>query len=340
MYMVKLEKGNKYIDNVPMLKWGEWRDNTYCGSIAMAANILDIPASYEYIMGVSGLCYRFAMKPDSCPSSALVQNGTVWDENINKALGIEMYSMDDDIKRDENVKNSISSGVPVICMGQIGPPEWGIIAGYSENDKTFFGRSYFDSQNIHPSNPYFSNDNIFYTENNYCCANDYPGVYPKLFMRFFDRSCAKDEPIELLKKSLEICLKYYEHNEFNECKFGESAINILIDNLKKSDRGSENYHLGILADARCSAYVYLKESASLLKGKNQEKLKNVSLLYKSVKDRIISVVPYEMLTDAFNGNPKEPWNSDICKKLIDVLYEIIDTEKQIQILVKDILANW
>ena len=40
-------------------------------------------------------------------------------------------------------RENIDRGLPIICMGQYRPPEWGLITGYTTDGK-FFGRSYFD----------------------------------------------------------------------------------------------------------------------------------------------------------------------------------------------------
>lgn len=347
-YAVKYFNGVKYIDGVPMLKWGKWQDNTYCGSIAAVAEILNIPTSYEHLMGVSGLCYRFAMKPDWCPSSALAQNGSVFDESIKSFIGKDMYGITDETERNDNVKKNIGAGVPVICLGQIGSPEWGIITGYSEDGDVFFGRSYFDPQNIIVSQQYYQADNVYFTENNYRHAKNYPGFYPEGFLKFFDKDYTKNTPIKSLKKSLESCVQYYNHNEFNGCRFGRAAFDVLIDGFRKDDGEYDclcqnaNYHLGVLVDARRCAHVYLDESAALLSGEKQNSLREISAMYKTIYDSILSVVPYQMLSEefAFGGSTKEPWNFDIRKELADTILRTEDMEAQILIIVKDILDKW
>jgi len=44
---VRTANGGSYIDGIPMLKWGEWRDNTYCGCITALLNATGVPVSYE-----------------------------------------------------------------------------------------------------------------------------------------------------------------------------------------------------------------------------------------------------------------------------------------------------
>ena len=346
-YTVKTANGGSYIDGVPALRWGEWRDNTYIGCIAAAMEALGEPVSYETLMGVSGLCYRFAMKPDWCPCAAMAQVSTVWDTQIQGITGIKQYSLASNSRRNKRVRQNLDAGIPVLGVGLTDAPEWHMLTGYE--DKAYFGRSYFDTQNTIPTSRYFKPDNnIFHTENNYRRAVHYPGEYPKGLLRFFDKPCKKAEPLALLKKSLEACLMYNAHGACGDTVFGEAAYRLLIEGLGKSDevwvafRRNENYHIGCLVDARRCAYVYLRESAALLKGSSREKLLKLAESYQSIVDDILAVVPYEMLNEAFafNGNSEEPWSMEIRKGLVKALCKAMDAEKRIQADVKDILAHW
>jgi hypothetical protein len=344
-YTVKTTNGGNYIDGVPLLRWGQWRDNTYCGCIAAVTEVLGTPVSYETLMGVSGICYRFAMKPDWCPSAAMAQVGTVWDEQIQGATGIKQYSLASNSRRNKRVRANLDSAIPVLGCGLIGEPEWDMLTGYTE--KLFFGRSYFDTQRTNPASRYLRSDNLLHTKNNYHRAVHYPGEYPKGLLRFFDKPCKKAEPLALLKKSLEACLMYNAHGTCGDTVFGEAAYRILIEGLEKSDeawassRRNENYHIGCLADARRCAHVYLRDSAALLTG-NKEKLLGIAEGYQSIVDDILAVVPYEMLNEAFafNGHSEEPWSMEMRQGLVKALCKAIDTEKRIQADVKDILENW
>ena len=346
-YSVKTADNGRYIDGVPMLNWGEWKDNTYCGAIALAAAVVGIPVSYEYLMGVSGLCYRFAMRPNWCPGSALVQNGTVWDDSIYAALGLELYSIPDAEQRDKRVMENLDAGRPVLCMGQIGPPEWGLLTGYAENGRTFFGRSYFDAQKTNPDSPFYSSDNIFHTQNRYRRAVDYPGTYPDCFVKFFDKPCRQKAPVELLTQSLQACLEYFTHGEVNECRFGAAAYQILIDGLLKEEeeyksfRRNENYHVGVLVDARRSAQVYLEESAVLAGGSAGKKLLETAALYRELCDGILAVVPYNRLSEqfAFNAGPEESWDRDTRVRLAAALREAVSIERSVQTVAKDVLRE-
>ena len=346
-YAVKTANGGSYIDGVPMLEWGQWRDNTYIGCIAAVMEVLGAPVSYETLMGVSGLCYRFAMKPDWCPSATMAQVGTVWDDQINALIGYKMYSIKSDGKRDKQVRANLAAGRPVLGVGLTDEPDWHMLTGYSEN--AFFGRSYFDTQLTNPASRYYNPErNIFHTENNYRRAVQYPGEYPQDLLRFFDKPCEKAQLRALLKKSLEICLAYSTHKPTYGAVFGEAALRVLMEGFGKSDgewaesRRNENYHVGCLADARRAAYVYLRESAALLRGANREKLLGVAEAYRSIADELLAVLPYAMLNEAFafNGSSAEPWSGDIRLGLAAALRKAIDTEKIIQGCVKEILDHW
>lgn len=56
---VKTDGDGTYIDGIPPLKWGQWRDCVYSGAIEVLLGALGIPASYEHIAGLSGSAYRF-----------------------------------------------------------------------------------------------------------------------------------------------------------------------------------------------------------------------------------------------------------------------------------------
>ncbi|MCL2298858.1 MAG: hypothetical protein FWC27_01770, partial [Firmicutes bacterium] len=48
-YTVKTANGGSYIDGVPMLRWGEWRDCTYGGALALIFDAIGVKTSYEEI---------------------------------------------------------------------------------------------------------------------------------------------------------------------------------------------------------------------------------------------------------------------------------------------------
>ena len=339
-YAVLSANGGSYIDGAPVLEWGKWRDNTYCGCIAAVMEILGGPVSYETLMGVSGLCYRIGLKVSLDPSSEIPQNGDVWDDQICAAIGYKMGVHVNENGRRKRVRENLNAGRPVLGMGLFADPEWEILTGYDK--KSFFGRSYFHTQTP------LSRRQLPDMPGGYLRAKNYPGVHPKGFLRFFDEPCEKAAPPALLKKSLEICLAYWSHEPRADNRFGEAAYRLLIENLEKSDEiwaensGCANYHIGCLADARRSAYIYLRDSAPLLHDHNRKKLLEIAGAYRSIADDILAVTPYEMLNVAWAQGGAAPgaWSGEIRRALAAALERAIETEKRIQLTVKDILANW
>lgn len=87
---MKTANGGSYIDGVPMLKWGEWRDCTYGGTLALIFDVIGIETSYEEIMGLSGSCYKIIMADNWDPGSEMPQVGVNCEYNAPKRSGL-MY---------------------------------------------------------------------------------------------------------------------------------------------------------------------------------------------------------------------------------------------------------
>lgn len=77
-YAVIASSGGSYIDRIPMLKWGEWKDNSYCGCVTALLNAAGIPVSYEEVMGLSGVCWQAIMRDDWDPSSQTIKNASLF----------------------------------------------------------------------------------------------------------------------------------------------------------------------------------------------------------------------------------------------------------------------
>ena len=340
-YEVKTENGGSYIGGVPALRWGAWRDNTYCGCIAAVTEILGAPVSYETLMGVSGICYRLGLKTSLDPSSGMPQNGQIWDDRINAAIGYKMYALRDERRRNQRVRENLDAGRPVLCVGAMCEPEWELLTGYDGH--CFFGRSYFDTQGTPQDRP-----EELRTPHAYLRASNYPGWVPKSLTRFFDKPCKKEEPLRLLQKSLEACLMYFTHEPRGDARFGEAAYRILIDGLEAGDGDWGQYsgnvisRLRDLADARRSAYVYLRDCAPLLRGSNRAKLRGVAEACRSIADDVLALVPYAHMSPAWSsGNDSaKDWDSEFRQTLADALGRALDTEKTVQLAVKGILAHW
>ena len=84
-----------FIDGVPLLEWGKWRDCTYAGSVTTLFSTMGIGATYEQIMGLSASAFRFALNDEWNPSSTMLQVGINSEDNCNRCFGVEVYEIED-----------------------------------------------------------------------------------------------------------------------------------------------------------------------------------------------------------------------------------------------------
>lgn len=341
-YEVKTANGGSYIDGVPMLRWGEWQDNTYCGCVTALLNAAGIPASYEEVMGLSGVCYKAIMRYDWDPSSEIPQNGLMCEKNVGDAFGISVYTIQEEKEVWRQAKIGINNGFLVLLLGGRFEGEWTLACGYAvENgEDKFFGRTYFDYQV--DSVP----QNEIYTENKYFYSNGFPGWYPGALTRFYDKKCDPISRKQALKVSLKTCIKMFEQPPGEHHIFGYDAYDVLIggfelDNAEYQEKcRNDQYHIGSLQDARRAAYVYLNANAGLLDGKNQAKLTETARLYKTMLDNLLAAVPYEKTSSVFNGSSDPVWNKKQRSELVSALRENKKLEVQARVIIAEILENW
>lgn len=356
-YETKTANGGRYIDGVPTLKWGQWKDSSYCGSVAALLNTAGVSVSYEDVMGWSGVCYQALMCNDWDPSSQMPQNGLLCEKNVGDALGISVYTLQDENGIREQATKSIDNGIPVLLVGGRWAPEWTLACGYAvENgDVKFFGRTYFDCQNHNVSEKVIEGQstnvpgNEIYTENAYFYLNGFPGWFPGALTRFYDRTCEPISRKQALKVSLEICIKMFEQPPGEHHRFGYDAYDVLISGFELDEADyqakctCDQYHIGSMQDARRAAYIYLESSAGLLGGGNREKLGEVAKLYKKMLDNLFAAVPYDETSPIFNTKTtvmNNTFNATQRRALADALTANKQLEKQARVIVTDILASW
>ena len=341
-YDVKFENGGSYIDGIPMLKWGEWKDSSYAGCVTALLNAIGIPVSYEEVMGLSGVCYQMIMCDNWDPSSQMPQNGLQCENNVGAALGISVYTLSDENEIREQAKKSIDNGVPLLLVGGRSEPEWTLACGYAieRSQCKFFGRTYFD---LEPKNV---PENEIYTANQYYYFNGFPGWFPEGLTRFYDRKCQPIPQKTALKVSLETCVKMFEQSSSQNHKYGYDAYDLLIRGFRLTEKeykekcGCGPYHIGCLMDARRAAYIYLSESAQILDGENKTLLSKAANLYRSMLINLTEVIPYEKTSIYIYHDLFPSWDNATRDKLSDVLTENVALEKQVRTIVKEILENW
>jgi RNA polymerase sigma factor (sigma-70 family) len=322
------------IKGVPKLKWGEWKDCSYCGAVTALVNTIGVPVTYEEVMGMSGACYRICMKDDWCPSSGMPQCGYDVETPLYKALGFEVYGIDDEKQRRQTVVECIDRGLPVLCCGQRDEPEWGLLTGYAEGGQVLFGRTYFDYHGPR-------GDGAF-TDDSYYLADKYPGY----IVTFFDRRCPVISRPEALKQSLETCIGTLNQGpgEHGYTR-GYQAYELWIRGLENPDKfkefpaGTNGYHIDQLRDARRCAYIYLEQSLPLLEGENRARLAKAAGLYRAMFDKLMAVAPYEGTETSFNAKP-EDWDMGKRKEFANVLRELCALERQVEVEFRAMLDEW
>jgi len=353
-YERKTANGGSYIDGIPLLRWGEWRDSSYCGCETALLNAAGFDVSYEEVMGLSGVCWQTIMRADWDPSSQMPQNGRLCEQNVGNALGIAVYTLRDEKKIRKQAKKSLDAGIPVLLVEGRWAPEWNIACGYAlENGaEKFFGRTYFDCQ--HTENPQntiehqaaqVAADEI-HTENGYVLLNKFPGCAPQALTRFYDKSCKPIPRKDALRVSLETCLAMFELPRGEHHAFGGDAYDILIEGLSQEDEayraqcGNDQYHIGSLMDARRAAYVYLESSADLLQGNPKALLEQAAELYRTMFDKLADAIPYEKTSGVFNRTSAAVWDTAQREKLTNALKENKTREKEVRSIIAALLAEW
>lgn len=352
-YGVKTANGGSYIDGIPMLKWGEWRDNTYCGCVSALLNAAGVVVSYEEVMGLSGVCWQAVMRDDWDPSAQMPQNGLLCEKNVGDAFGIDVYTQKDDKEVWERAKKSVDSGFPVLLVAGRCEPEWTLACGYAQENgrDIFYGRTYFDCQNDKSSQKIIENqplcvpENEIFTENRYFCFNGFPGWFPGVLTRFYDKKCEPVSPRQALKVSLETCVKMFEQKPGEHHKYGYDAYDILISGFELGDDQyrakckNDQYHIGSMQDARRAAYVYLNRATGLLEGEEREKLSQTAAIYKKMLDNLLAAVPYEKTAAVFNVNSEPVWSAKQRRNLAAALKENKTLEKQARVIIAKVLDS-
>ncbi|HOP12106.1 MAG TPA: hypothetical protein PK629_11530 [Oscillospiraceae bacterium] len=351
---VKTANGGRYIDGVPMLRWGEWKDNTYCGCVTALLNTAGVSVSYEEVMGLSGVCWQAIMRSDWDPSSQMPQNGRLCEKNVGDALGVDVYTVKDEKERVEYAKKSIDAGVPVLLVGGRWAPEWTLTCGYAveNSEDKFFGRTYFDVQNDNSCEKAIEHQSInvseneIYTDDRYFYQNGFPGWVPAALTRFYDK---RKEPIsrkEALKVSLETSIKMFEQKAGEHHKFGYDAYDVLISGFELGEEEyrakcrNDQYHIGSLMDARCAAAAYLETSVGLFESESAKNLAETAKIFQVMLDNLLEAVPYEKTTAVFNINADPVWDTAQRHKMAKTLRANKESERLVRKKIAEMLANW
>lgn len=115
------------------------------GSLSSVLSYLGDPVDYDYIMGVSGACFRRVWNRDDGGNVDLMYFEPEPYERILRALGYQFRTVprSDKAAMVAAIKESIAEGRPVLSTVLVGPPEVSVVTGYDADGETLIGWSYF-----------------------------------------------------------------------------------------------------------------------------------------------------------------------------------------------------
>jgi DNA-binding transcriptional MerR regulator len=342
LYPVRPYLEGHYIDGLPPLRWGQFRDCTWAGAVKLLLDAIGINATYQEIMGFSGACAFFAMTEDWSPAACTPQ--IAYDPAIvlERALGVKrtVFKPED---LDSQVKNALRHGMPVMLYQPRVEMEWGVLCGYT-GDGRFFGRSYFDY--LKPD------EKDIFTSNNYYLADSYPGYSIDMMIYYHGRT-APFPMDDALRASLEIARDLYmsEPKYNGYFVFGPAAYDILINGLRRDDHGfaaltpygatgNGQILLTRLIDCRRAAHLFWAEKSQYLPPEKARKMYKVSDLYASITSALSAVLPNDTVASTQNGYPFEAWSAETRARFADTLTICKNLEQQAIDIISDVLEHW
>ncbi|MGF7145043.1 hypothetical protein HNQ56_003479 [Anaerotaenia torta] len=267
--------GEYFIPNVPILpEFGKGWECSWAAALTAALMTMDIKATYEHVMGVSGACYRLAFCSPGWDYSSV--DGLVAYDYATpgyKAFGFVPKFADrvDKETRAEERRRMVSEirhNMPVLGINLRVAPEWGVICGYEENGADLFCRTKYDREIIDSAD--FKKD-----ENNpydYLRVDNWPFI-----ITYFDGKTVPPSDRDNLLNSLAVFVDCSKQTNNRGYAMGLYAYEVWRKDLLEEDwykssnaeqtarRFSVNQFCTLaLCDARKAAYCYLKESQGLL----------------------------------------------------------------------------
>jgi hypothetical protein len=117
----------------------------FVGSLYAALQYIGDTCDYNYLMGVTGACFRRLWNRDDGGNVDLMYLAPEPYRRASEALGYELrpVTSKDKAALVAALKESIARLRPVLAFGIIGPPECGVVAGYDLGGEVLIGYSYF-----------------------------------------------------------------------------------------------------------------------------------------------------------------------------------------------------
>lgn len=163
-----IEDGGKtYIEGVRKISWDTGEMCEFASAFVSAMDSLGEDIPYHFVMGVSGVAFRFTLHPGEWDfgNYGIRSVAADPDEPVRRAFaaagyGYAMYQPGSFLDDAARIMGSIDRGVPVLAYRVVGPSDCSIVTGYDEGGAVLLGWSTFqdipDDHNIpHDATGYF-----------------------------------------------------------------------------------------------------------------------------------------------------------------------------------------
>lgn len=147
---VKPDSDAVIIDGMPRLEWEDNQSNTLAGALAAYVKFTGGWADYVFINGASGAAFRTHFFDGWCPSSAASTCGFDASGPAFAACGFVPTHLEQSTDGKNRpallaaIRAELDAGRPVLGLGLIGEPEYGLITGYQQAGEELFCRTYYD----------------------------------------------------------------------------------------------------------------------------------------------------------------------------------------------------
>lgn len=140
--------GRAVLEGAPRIGYGV-HSCPFPGSLCAVLEYLGDPVDYDYLMGACGAAFRRLWNRDDGGNVDLSYLAPRPFDLAADAAGYELRVVPrHEARMLEAIQLSIARGRPVIGFGIIGPPEAGVITGYSSGGEVLHGWSYFQAAEL------------------------------------------------------------------------------------------------------------------------------------------------------------------------------------------------
>lgn len=136
----------KILQGVPQLGFGQGVDFTPIGALHAVLASLGLRATYEALMVLGGAAFKVHWNPDWTADAAHRSS----EDYVGLAAAALGFQVESHVDRDLGdvwgaLTGSIDAGVPALACGIVPPEEFTVVAGYADDPRRVYLRTYFDS---------------------------------------------------------------------------------------------------------------------------------------------------------------------------------------------------